>query len=412
MRAGVNLPGVGLLTPAAAKRILARAAMSVASLVGLPLRQLGGFVRRDPELVVFGGTGGRFTDNARYLFLALSDDEVLRCVWIARTRELRDDLRAMGHAAEYKWSWSGIRTCLRAGWYVYGSYLGDINYWTSKGARSLNLWHGIGIKAVEFAITTGPLLRVYQSPPWSPIRLAFVDRFHRPDYFLSASPFATERCFAPAFRLTPEQCLEFGYPRTDQFFVPGVSEEARAALGVPDHISEVVGYFPTWRDQGNDFIADSGLSFDRLNDVLAEAGRLLVFKAHPNFEFVTPEDRAWSNIQVLDASIDLNQVLPACDAIITDYSSVAYDFVLLARPVIFFVPDYDRYVSNRNANFSYDDMATGPLVRECDELYRMLGAPTLPPGDTERSRSIRELLWNGYRGGASVQIREFLLEHP
>ncbi len=385
--------------------------MSVGSLVGLPFRLLGGFVERDSTLVAMSGTGGRFTGNVRYLFLALADDDVLECVWISPDRHQRDEIRAMGHRAELRWSPTGVLVCLRAGWYVYSSYLSDINYWTSKGARTLNLWHGVGIKAIEYAITTGPLQRVYSSPRWSPIRLAFIDRFTPPDYLLSTSPFVTERCFASAFRIPPERCLEFGYPRTDHFFDDDSRRVARDALTLPEGTGEVIGYFPTWRDQGNDFISDSGLSFDDLNDALRRGNRFLIFKAHPNFANVSPRDRTWSNIRVLDVSADLNLLLPACDAIITDYSSVAYDFVLLERPVIFFVPDYDQYVSNRNSNFSFDDMAVGPIVRECDELYEMLAAPSLPEVDSDHERSVRDLLWGGYRGDSVSRIRAFLVEH-
>lgn len=408
----MKVPFVGDVSAAVARRAIARAGLSLGALVGVPLRQLAGLVPRDRRLVVFGASGGRFADNPRSLFLALSDDHELRCVWIAHDRELRDRLRSEGHRSELRWSPAGLRTCLRAGWYLYGSYVGDINYWTSNGATTLNLWHGVGIKAVEFAITTGPLKRVYDSPPWSPLRLAFIDRFHRPDYFLTYSEFSTEHCFRTAFRLSDEQCLQFGSPRTDHFFAPDATERAREALDLPDGTGEVVGYFPTWRDQGNDFIAEAGFSFDDLDTILATAGRFLVFKAHPNFSYVAPENPTWSNIRVLDASADLNEVLPACDAIITDYSSVAYDFVLLERPVIFYVPDYDRYVSKRNANFSFDDMAVGPIVRETHRLYELLGAPSLPCVDLDHQRHVRELLWNGYDGHATEALREFLVRHP
>lgn len=316
----------------------------------------------------------------------------------------------MGHRAELRWSVAGVRVCLRAGWYVYGSYLSDINYWTSKGARTLNLWHGVGIKAVEFAITKGPLLRVYSASRWSPIRLAFIDRFHRPDYFLSTSRFVTDRCFKDAFRLPTERFLEFGYPRTDHFFDDDAPSRARSLIAPAADIEEIIGYFPTWRDQGNDFIAESGFSFDELNEVMARRRRLLVFKAHPNFSYVTPSGTSWSNIVVLDAASDLNRILPGCDTIITDYSSVAYDFLLLGRPVIFFVPDYDRYVANRNANFSFDDMAVGPIIKDVETLYRTLDAPSMPVVDAEHQASVRRQLWNGYAGDASVRIRDFLVD--
>ena len=102
--------------------------------------------------------------------------------------------------------------------------------------------------------------------------------------------------------------------------------------------SSVIGYFPTWRDDGRDFLGDAGFSFDELDAHLARAGRFLVFKAHPNFGDIVPRDRTWSNVVVLDPAIDLNDVLPLCDVLVTDYSSVAFDFLLLDRPIVYSSP--------------------------------------------------------------------------
>ena len=63
-----------------ARRGLARAGLAAGSLLGLPVRQLSGRARRDPRLVVMGGNGDRFADNARALFLGLGDEIALRTV--------------------------------------------------------------------------------------------------------------------------------------------------------------------------------------------------------------------------------------------------------------------------------------------------------------------------------------------
>ena len=391
------------------RRVVARAGLALASLMGIPIRWLSGLVPRDPRLVVIGGNAGRFADNTRYLFLGLGNDPELHSVWITGDRSIRDHIRSLGLESELRWSPSGIRYCLRAGWYVFGAYLSDINYWTSKGARSLNLWHGIPMKAIEFDITSGPLARLYASPSWSPLRLAFLDRFHTPDFLLSTSPYITRQCFTSAFRIPTDRCLEFGYPRTDHFRQQD-STDARRMLPFTDSVREVVGYFPTWRDDGFDFLTGSGFSFDRLNDALVEGNRHLMFKAHPNFSNIAPKESTWSNIIILDSTADLYQILPACDVLITDYSSICYDYLLLDRPIIYFVPDHDRYIRHRNVYFSFEEMAVGPVVMECDELYAMLRTPMRAPVDRERHDRILELVWNGYRNDAVQRIRDFLLD--
>ena len=179
---------------------------------------------------------------------------------------------------------------------------------------------------------------------------------------------------------------------------------------MPDGDGEVIGYFPTWRDDGHDFLEAAGFSFGALNEVLAATARRMIVKAHPNFADVIPTSRQWSNIRVLDASIDLNAIMPACDVVVTDYSSVAYDFMLLDRPVVFFVPDYDRFVQARNLNFDFEEMSVGAIVESTEALFDLLGADELPALDRERHDRVRALFWGDYRGGASQRIHEFFVE--
>jgi CDP-glycerol glycerophosphotransferase (TagB/SpsB family) len=359
-----------------AKRAAARLGEALRSIVAFPLYLVSGFGRRDPRRLAFGGNGDRFTDNAKYL-------------------PRRDQVRALGGRAELRWSRRGLAEAWRAGWFVYGAYPSDVNFWVSRGARLLNLWHGVPLKAIEFDIETGPLARVYGSPAWSPVRLAFLDRFVRPDAVLSPSPFLSERCFTSAFRVPRDRCLEVGYPRTDHLFAPP-----------PPGQAEVVGYFPTWRDDGRDFLGDAGFSFDELNQHLAAAGRTMVFKAHPNFGDIVPRDRTWSNVTVLDPAVDLNEVLPQCDVLVTDYSSVAFDYLLLDRPIVYFLPDHDRYVGRRNLYFEVDTMTAGPVVTTSEDLYRMLAGP-IPDHADERHR-LRQLVWGDYDGGACEAVADFL----
>lgn len=392
-----------------AGRLAARAGEALRSVLLAPLYVLAGFVPRDPRRIAFGGNGDRFTDNAKHLFLALAGDDRFTTTWITGDRAVVAAVRAAGGRAELRWSWPGVLATVRAGWFVYGAYPSDVNFWLSRGARLLDLWHGIPLKAIEFDIDAGPLVRVYRSPVWSPLRLAFIDRFRRPDLLVSTSPFLTERCFRSAFRLPAERCIEVGYPRTDHLFAPEPQASVAARLGLADRVASagcVIGYFPTWRDDGRDFLADAGFSFDALDAALREAGHLLVFKAHPNFGDVVRRDRTYSNVVVLDPAVDLNDVLAMCDVLVTDYSSVAFDFLLLDRPIVYFLPDHERYVSRRNLYFTLEEMTAGPIVTSATELYRVLAGP--PADDAAARHELRRRVWGDYAGGASAAIADIL----
>jgi CDP-glycerol glycerophosphotransferase (TagB/SpsB family) len=135
---------------------------------------------------------------------------------------------------------------------------------------------------------------------------------------------------------------------------------------------------------------------------------MLLFKAHPNFAKIAPRNRTWSNIRVLAGSEDLYQVLPACDVLITDYSSVAFDFLVLDRPVVYFVPDHERYLRHRNVYFSFDEMAVGPVITTCDDLYALLAAPFGVELDRAKHDQVTELVWSDSRGNAIPRIIDFI----
>jgi CDP-glycerol glycerophosphotransferase (TagB/SpsB family) len=387
-------------------RALARVAEAGRAVVLLPLYALSGLARRHPGEVAFGGNGDRFTDNARHLFLHLASDPRFRCTWISGDPRTVEAVRALGLRAERRWSLAGARATLRAGWFVFGAYPSDVNFWLGRGARLLNLWHGIPLKAIEFDITAGPLARVYRAPAWSPLRLAFLDRFRRPDHLLTVSPFLAERCFRPAFRIGAAQSLELGYPRTDPLFRPVDRAALAARVGV-DPAHAVIGYFPTWRDDGRDFLAAAGLSFDELDQRLRPTGRTLVFKAHPNFALSPPSGTSWTNVVVVDPKVDLNDLLPLCDVLVTDYSSVAFDFLLLDRPIVYFLPDHDRYIAGRNLYFALDEMTAGPIVTTTPALLELLTG-SLDDDHAARRAELRERVWADYRGDASGAIADFM----
>jgi CDP-glycerol glycerophosphotransferase len=389
------------------ERALARARGAVVALVGLPLYLVSGLVPRRPHEVAFGGNGDRFSDNAKHLFLHLATDPRFRCTWIASDPATVAAVRSLGFAAEARWSPRGVRRTLLAGWFVFDGYPSDVNFWLSRSARLLNLWHGIPLKAIEFDITIGPLARVYRSPWWSPIRLAFVDRFRRPDHLLTVSPFLSERCFRSAFRIGADRCVEVGYPRTDLLFRPVDRDALSASIGI-DVTSTVIGYFPTWRDDGRDFLGEAGFSFDDLDAHLQPTGRTLVFKAHPNLSVPTPPDTGWTNIVVLDPSVDLNDVLPRCDVLVTDYSSVAFDFLLLDRPIVYFLPDHEQYVAGRNLYFTLDEMTAGPIVTTVPALIELLTGALDDEHETRRAQ-LRALLWDGYSGDACIRIADLIV---
>ena len=381
-------------------------------LAELPLRTavraLVRLVPRDPRLVAFGAAKNRFGDNTAYLYLSLAaHSSPNRCVWITGSPPLVDRLRAAGLPAERRWSYRGVFTALRAGSYVVSSYTSDVNRWLADGATVVNLWHGVPLKRIERDITSGPLRRVYSER--LPIKAAFRDQTRPPDLLLSPSQYIAERCFAGAFAVPRDRCLPFGYPRNDHFFQR--AEEPPHRLLVADPATwhrlrdreRVVGYFPTWRDGRIDVAAPGGLDLERFAAELNALGAHLVFKPH----MVTIAPPPVRGATMLGSRDDAHAYLPLCDVLVTDYSSLAFDFMLLDRPIVYFVPDLDEYTRYRGFYFDPLEMMPGPLVRDAAELTAAVAA-ALESGPHPRLRAVRERVWDGYAGGASARLAETL----
>jgi CDP-glycerol glycerophosphotransferase (TagB/SpsB family) len=360
-------------------------------------------IPRDHRLVVMGSPSERFADNTAHLFLYLSDrpDGTISPVWISGSRTIVRRLRAHGYAAELRWSWSGIRACIKAGTYVYSAYRSDINRWFSSHATNICLWHGIPIKRImRDLLDSAPV-------PGGRARIRRSGQEPAPDCLLSSTRYVTRHCFVRAFGIPENRCWEIGYPRNDHL-LNSPREPHPALIHRSDELDRlqtsdlVVGMFLTWRDDSAFDIADPGL-VNRLASVCAEHGALLVYKAHYN---VTPADVNHELCMHLPPEVDLNAYLGFCDILITDYSSVALDFLLLDRPILFYMPDLERYLSKRG--FYFDPLLLpGTITRShaslVEVLKGLLAAPRPLPSDS-RVDAFRPRVWGEYNGHASTAV--------
>jgi CDP-glycerol glycerophosphotransferase (TagB/SpsB family) len=359
---------------------------------------------RDPSLVAFGATSERFADNPAYAFLAAAQDDGVRSVWISGSPATVARLRAAGLPAEHRWSRRGIAVALRAGWYVYGWHPADVNRWLADGARTINLWHGVGIKRVQRA-RIGVGQTVFDAPEGSFTARVLADDRHVPDLVLSTSPGMTP-VLAEAFGLPPERCVELGYPRNDHLIegTPPPAALVDAALHERLQGERVVGFFPTFRDDSMG-IPGGAPVVEELAEIVGRQGATLVFKAH---DASRVDVGRGSNLVVLPAEADLNAYLGCCDVLVTDYSSVASDFLLLGgRPIVLFVPDVDDFEAVRG--FALDPKAKLPglVTRTAAELSEALADLDALPAPDPDGR-LRAFYWGEGHAGASGRLRELL----
>lgn len=325
--------------------------------------------------------GQRYSDNSRYLYEHVCMNEPdIRAVWFTRDKRILQDLRTAGKEAYLANSFKGLWTGLRSQVIFISSGMLDVNPFACYGAFKVQLWHGIPLKKIEHddKITENPaptslknVLKIIRK------KLLFL-LFPRYDLIISSSPVVTER-LSSAFGVKKERIPSTGYPRNDIILRnPPVSVQFIEELKIKWGVTRFILFAPTFRndiDGGNLF---RDLDLKGLDQMLVGHNAAFLIKLH----YVQREQILLSNDEINqyhihlvsdEGSSDINLLLPHIDILITDYSSVFYDFLLLDRPVIFTPFDIDQYTSiDREFYEDYDSATPGPKCRDWEDVVMEL----------------------------------------
>ena len=169
-----------------------------------------------------------------------------------------------------------------------------------------------------------------------------------------------------------EGIIETGYPRNDELHDPDPSRVAdiRARLGIPESNTTVM-YAPTWRE------VDQVVELLNVVELSERLGPTFTFlqRGHVRTLELSAGVR---HDNVIDVSTypQINDLYLASDLLITDYSSMMFDYSVTRRPMIFYTPDIDEYTDPkvRGVYFDLEEIAAGPVVRTPGEVIDLLGS--------------------------------------
>jgi len=345
-------------------------------------------VPRSKRIWAFGSWyGGRFADNPKYFFLhcASRERDAVQAVWLSMSSTVVRRIRALGFPAYHRLSPMGLWYALRAGVYIFDCRVMDVSSVASSGAVKVNLWHGVPLKMIERDIPQASNA-LAQANHGSPLVKA-ANKVLRPqlseryDYILGTSPATCDR-FARAFGVARSQVLDGGYPRTDvllsgdgasRFTMPEedrVIEQCRAYArdGV-----RVMLYMPTFRDWRNDANRVIPIDWKALDALLQRHGGALFCKLHPNDQARLPDLAGLSRVHLIPSTVDPYPILRHTDALISDYSSIFFDYLLLDRPLVFYPYDLDDYRTYSRALYDdYETVTPGPKAHDTAGLQTTL----------------------------------------
>jgi CDP-glycerol glycerophosphotransferase len=349
------------------------AAGNARKVLALPLYALGaliGFlVPRSPKLWVFGSGSGVGEGALALLQYVRAADGSLRLVWLARNSRDEADARRLGIPTARARSPRGFWLTLRARVVVVTHGFGDANRFGTRGAFVVQLWHGIPFKLIH--LDSPETLRVPLLSRFSFVRSSLRRAYERSGrgirMFATASPLAASR-IRTAFGLPADRVVVTGDPRDDILATEtrdGARARIAALLGESKLPSRVLLYAPTWRDGDIDPVIPSAGDWARIADYLDKSDSLLLLRSHPlGAGDYSAGVELSPRVRLLgpDLQPDMTPLLPAADTLITDYSSIAFDYALVGGGIVFLAPDVLEYSASRGVYELFTDFSGGDEV--------------------------------------------------
>lgn len=344
-------------------------------LLSLPLYALGrlasAFVRRQDDRWVFASGSGLGEGSLALYRVARDADASLKLAWLARERDELARARALGMTAVLRSSWRGFRATLRARVIVVTHGLGDANRFGIHGAFIVQLWHGIPLKKIQL---DSPV--TFRGAPARMLRALYRRNMSAVRLIPAASEVSAAR-LRSAFGLPADRLVVTGDARDDVVLDPAVEARTLLAQGIGDYGSDrTILFAPTWRDGDPDPAIPTDAEWQRIAAFLEASASVLVLRPHPHGVGdyrAGPAVSARIRMLTARAQNDINPVLPAVDVLVTDYSSIAFDFALLGRPIAFLAPDAHEYAATRGLYEPYREFTGGSDVATWHALLGLLG---------------------------------------
>lgn len=334
------------------------------------------YIPVDDKTVLFVAFHGRgYLCNPKYIHEYMVNSEEyknFKCIWALKKSEFLDIKGA--EVIRY----NGIK-------YLY--YLARCKYLVSncKLPRYIikkeeqvyvQTWHGTPLKKLAHDINIDDNATFYRTEV---SKKEMTDSYDydvsRYDYLISPNKFSSEK-FLTAFKINKDKIIETGYPRNDFLSTISINEidNLKEKFNLPKD-KKVILYAPTWRDNSYNnkgYIFNLEVNFNLWREYLGD-DYVVIFKPHYLIvnEFKKEDLRGF----LFNASEneDINELYAISDMLITDYSSVFFDYSILKKPILFYMYDMEEYKENLRGFYLniYEDLP-GPIITDEYELLSII----------------------------------------
>jgi hypothetical protein len=331
--------------------------------------------KKPDHIAVIGRYDGEFADNAKFFFLQYGNlpEKAGSIAFITERKSVENSLTKLGLRVYRYPTLQSLVYLAQASVVIVDSneWAKKFRYFLTRGARIIQLWHGVGFKRIQLnKIENEVATKSWLSLPFvvglrKIIHLVTGKRIAY-DLLVTTSTFYLENVFKPSF--LSRNFLVAGYPRNtfgedlldcDALWI-GADKELYARCAEWKRLrKKIVLIAPTFRDSGKHPMALDPETVAALDMACEEHGYEFLFKFHPYEKHANKI--SGKHLHVVRADSDAYPLFPLTSALITDYSSIYMDYLLVDKPVLFFVPDLDEYIKNdRQFQFDYGSMTPGP----------------------------------------------------
>ena len=324
------------------------------------LRVLGFFVKTDSKLILFNSFGGRkYDDSPRAIFEQMIKDhrfDDFKLIWVVNNPEDFDIPKRAEVIKDY--SFAFFVMALKAKVWITNSSMEHGLCFKKKSTIYINTWHGSAIKYL------GDDVKV-EGKSFKGKSTSEVSAFYTQSQF-------DEYVFKRAFHLKKSTFKRFGLPRNDELATVSESriDHIKNQLGLQKD-KKILLYAPTFREYSrnaiNEITQEMRIDLQRWEKTLGNKYILLVrvhYEVAKTLNFTT-----YTNVKNVSDYSHLNDLLIVADALISDYSSIYFDYSILHRPMICFAYDIDEYIKNRGMYIDIEKELPCKIVKTNDELF-------------------------------------------
>ena len=355
-------------------------------------------IPQSKKILVFGDRGGnRLTDNSRYLFFYYNYFiKDTKCIWLTKNLKILNYLRSKGFECYLSNSIMGIYYGLRASWHIFNYSENDTSKYTGMFRKKLNLFHGTAVKYAD--------RKYFKKKDYKSLKNEIFKKINRINFKL----FKTYAVFANSDKSFIPWISWKGYFPKNKFYASIVSNLQRNIMlknnqnydlnlfrtdnevsiinEIRKNKKKVIGYFPTFRFNSKELFidVDEDDQLNELNNFLEKNNAMMVIKKHqnsylddgnsfydPKFDIIKKLSN-YKNFVTMGYDVDLASILPCCDIIISDYSSLIMDYLFLERAIILYTPDLSSYSKSPGIAIDLINQTFAYKAKNFDELRNAL----------------------------------------